>query len=104
MTWRTSNAEFTEVYGGDISMAPLHFLITGHAHHGSLANSALYDTDEFIELEGEIIEVLWRNPHARARLSVVDDNGEETVFEIETQPGPVEFGRMGISEEDLLGA
>ena len=33
----------------------------------------------------------------------MDDNGEETVYEIETQPGPVEFGRMGISEEDLLG-
>ena len=57
------------------------------AHHGSLANSALYDTDEVIELEGEITEVLWRNPHTRARLSVVDDNGEETVFEIKTQPG-----------------
>ena len=74
-----------------------------HAHHGSMANSALYDADELIELEGEITEVLWRNPHARAHLSVVDDNGEETVWEIETQPGPIEFGRMGISEEDLLG-
>ena len=70
---------------------------------GRLANSALYDTEEFIELKGEITEVLWRNPHARAHLSVVDDNGEETVWEIETQPGPVEFGRMGISAEDVLG-
>ena len=74
-----------------------------HAHHGSLANSALYDSGELIVLEGEITEVLWRNPHARAHLSVVDENGAETVWEIETQPGPVEFGRMGVSEEDLLG-
>ena len=79
------------------------FLSPVYAHHGSLANSALYDSDELIELEGEITEVLWRNPHARAHLSVVDEDGVETVWEIETQPGPVEFGRMGISEEDLLG-
>lgn len=73
------------------------------AHHGSLANNALYENDEMLEFEGEIIEVLWRNPHARARLRVVDDNGEETIYEIETQPGPIEFGRMGIAEEDLYG-
>ena len=73
------------------------------AHHGNLRNSSLYDADNFIELEGEITEVLWRNPHARARMLVVGDDGEETVWEIETQPGPVEFGRMGIVEEDLYG-
>ncbi|MGI9259629.1 MAG: DUF6152 family protein [Gammaproteobacteria bacterium] len=73
------------------------------AHHGSLANNALYENDELLEFEGEIIEVLWRNPHARARLRVVDENGAETVYEIETQPGPIEFGRMGIAEEDLYG-
>ena len=76
---------------------------SAHAHHGSLANSALYESGVLIELEGEITEVLWRNPHARAHLSVVGENGEETVWEIETQPGPVEFGRMGISADDLLG-
>ena len=89
--------------GATLMWLPLVFSSPAHAHHGSLANSALYDTDELIVLEGEITEVLWRNPHARARLSVVDDNGEETVWEIETQPGPVEFGRMGISREHLLG-
>ena len=89
--------------GATFLWLPLVFSSMVHAHHGSLANSALYDVNELIELEGEITEVLWRNPHARAHLSVVDENGEETVWEIETQPGPVEFGRMGISEEDLLG-
>ena len=89
--------------GATLPWLPLIFSSLAHAHHGSLANSALYDSNELIELEGEITEVLWRNPHARAHLSVVDENGEETVWEIETQPGPVEFGRMGISEEDLLG-
>ena len=89
--------------GATFPWLPFIFSSLVHAHHGSLANNALYDSSELLEFEGEITEVLWRNPHARARLSVVDDNGEETVYEIETQPGPVEFGRMGISEEDLLG-
>ena len=89
--------------GATFPWLPFFFSSLVHAHHGSMANSALYDADELIELEGEITEVLWRNPHARAHLSVVDDNGEETVWEIETQPGPIEFGRMGISEEDMLG-
>lgn len=89
--------------GATVLWLPFVFSSLARAHHGSLANSALYDSDELIELEGEITEVLWRNPHARAHLSVVDENGEETVWEIETQPGPVEFGRMGVSEEDLLG-
>jgi hypothetical protein len=92
-----------KIAGAALLWFPFVFSSPLYAHHGSLANNALYYNDELLEFEGEIIEVLWRNPHARARLRVVDDNGEETVYEIETQPGPIEFGRMGISEEGLVG-
>ena len=53
------------------------------AHHGAVTNSALYDTEEILELEGELIEILWQNPHTRGRLSVVNYAGEETVWEVE---------------------
>ena len=59
--------------GTTILWLPFVFSTPLHAHHGSLANNALYENDELLEFEGEIIEVLWRNPHARARLRVVDD-------------------------------
>ena len=73
------------------------------AHHGAVTNGAIYLTDDFIELEGEITEVFWRNPHARARMSVLDDNGEETIWELELGPGPRGFEGRGINADDFLG-
>lgn len=73
------------------------------AHHGAVTNSALYITDEILELEGELIEVLWQNPHTRGRLSVVNDAGEATVWEVELGPGPNSMARRGLAAEDFLG-
>lgn len=73
------------------------------AHHGTVANGALYLTDTLIELEGEITEVLWRNPHTRARLRVVEPNGQEKIWEIELGPGPREFEGQGYHAEDFVG-
>ena len=65
-------------------------LLASHAlaHHGAITNPALYLTENFIELEGEIVDVLWRNPHARARMRVVDADGVEKVWELELGPNP----------------
>lgn len=73
------------------------------AHHGQASNGALYLTDDFIELDGEITDVFWRNPHTRARMRVVDDNGEETIWELELGPNPAVFEGSGIFADDLLG-
>ncbi len=73
------------------------------AHHGAVTNTALYITDELVELEGELTEVLWQNPHTRGRLSVVNDAGEETVWEVELGPGPNSMARRGLAAEDFLG-
>ncbi len=73
------------------------------AHHGFVTNPILYKAENLVELEGELTEVFWHNPHARARLKVVDDNGEETIWELELGPGPRGFESRGISPEDLLG-
>ena len=73
------------------------------AHHGPVTNSALYFTDELVEFEGELSEIFWRNPHTRGRLKVVDDAGEETVWEIELGSGPRAMERRGLVAEDFLG-
>ncbi len=73
------------------------------AHHGSVTNPLLYLADELVEFDGEITEVFWRNPHTRARLSVTDDDGGETHWELELAPWPRHFESMGLAPEDFLG-
>ncbi len=81
------------------------FLLSANviAHHGLVTNGALYLTDDFIELDGEVTEVFWRNPHTRARLNVVDSTGEQTTWELEIGPTPRTFEARGIYAEDLIG-
>ncbi len=50
------------------------------AHHSA---AGLYDEDTFVEVEGEIVSVLWRNPHVSFTLNVTDDDGEQATWEIE---------------------
>ncbi len=73
------------------------------AHHGSHSNGLLYFADELVEFDGEVMEVFWHNPHTRARLSVVDDAQNVTIWELELAPGPRQFEAMGLSPDGLLG-
>lgn len=74
------------------------------AHHGAVTNGVLYNTDELIILEGEMTEVFWHNPHTRGRLVVVDDAGQEIVWEVELGPGPRAMeSRYDLSPEDFIG-
>lgn len=57
-------------------------------HHGSNTNPALYLAENLLELEGEITEVFWRNPHPRLRMTVLGEGVGETVWELEL-PGSV---------------
>ena len=73
------------------------------AHHGTVTNTLLYQP-ELVELQGEVVEVFWRNPHTRAKLSVVDESGAETVWEIEFGPNPRRLENMGLAPHHLLGS
>ena len=55
--------------------------IAALAHH---AVAGSYDTSTLIELEGEVTDILWRNPHVQASMRVVDDNGEAFEWEMAT--------------------
>ncbi|MFL2546807.1 MAG: DUF6152 family protein [Candidatus Rariloculaceae bacterium] len=73
------------------------------AHHGPVTNASLYDTDELVELEGEMTEVFWHNPHTRGRLEVVEADGEVRVWEVELGAGPRSMEGRGLAAEDFLG-
>ena len=73
------------------------------AHHGPVTNPAMYLTDELVELRGELTEVLWRNPHLRGHLAVADDNGQETIWEVEIGPPLRSLELRGLTAEDFLG-
>ena len=47
------------------------------AHHGANTNPELYLAENLVELDGEISRVLWRNPHPRLKMTVVDENGDK---------------------------
>jgi hypothetical protein len=70
------------------------------AHHSTVANPALYRAENLVELEGEITEVFWRNPHVRLGLKVIDDAGETKVWELELGPaGTMSLERRGITSD-----
>jgi hypothetical protein len=69
------------------------------AHHGPNSTPDLYLAENLVELEGEIADVLWRNPHTRLRLKVLDANEQETIWELEMQGSVQGYRQQGIGPE-----
>ena len=63
----------------------------GSAHH----SQAEYAT-EVREIEGEIVEIAWRNPHPVLTLSVANDAGEAELWEIESWSSANSLARKGL--------
>ncbi len=80
-----------------VSILTAAFCFAGAAsgHH---AFSAFYDTDNVGEIQGEIIETFWINPHAGFRIRT--DDGE--VWNIETAPVN-RLQRLGLAEAVSVG-
>ena len=53
--------------------------VVGVAHHSIAGN---YDPEEIVEVEGEVVDVLWRNPHPQVSMRVVDENGDEQLWDM----------------------
>ena len=71
------------------------------AHHGPPDSALLYEREQILEFEGEVTEVLWRNPHIRFRMEISDDDGNPVVREMEIGPNPRSMRRAGITEDIL---
>lgn len=66
--------------------------------HHSVA--AWFDQSQMIEIEGELVELRWRNPHVLFTIRSTDETGAETLWDVET--GTVSgISRWGITPDIL---
>ncbi len=62
-----------------IAAAPL------SAHHSPI----IFDTDSVVVLQGQISRYDWANPHSYIFVEAVNDNGETTEWQLETDATPI---------------
>jgi hypothetical protein len=70
-------------FGGLFAASMTTFLVCASqvaAHH----STAEYDANVFVEARGEIVSVLWRNPHVRFTASTKSIDGNEQLWDIES--------------------
>jgi hypothetical protein len=67
------------------------------AHHSF---AAVYQADETIEIEGKVVQFLFRNPHSILHVLAPDEAGAMTRWAIEWQ-GATQLGANGVSAETI---
>jgi hypothetical protein len=67
------------------------------AHHSF---AAVYQADETLQLEGKVVQFLFRNPHSVLHVLVPDESGGSTRWAIEWQ-GATQLGARGMSAQTL---
>lgn len=67
------------------------------AHHSF---TATYEDDETIQIEGKIVQFLFRNPHAWVHVMAPDENGEMQRWGVEWG-GAGQLGRQGVRRDTL---
>lgn len=67
------------------------------AHHSFAAE---FDYDRMGDVEGEIIEVLFVNPHARYFVAVTNEDGSEVIWDAQSR-SPSALTRIGWSKDTL---
>ena len=67
------------------------------AHHSF---TATFDVGVINEVEGEVTNVEWRNPHVVMTLRTINDQGEQTIYDIESHSLSI-MRRMDISSDAL---
>ncbi len=76
----------------------LALLLPGSAVLGHHSVSAYFDTSQVIEVQGELTEVRWRNPHVGFTINARDDNGEVTTWDI-SGTSLSHLGRLGLTAD-----
>ena len=73
--------------------------LNASAHHGANTNPELYLAENLIELDGKVSRVLWRNPHPRLKIMVVDESGDAVEWELELGGSLQSYARDGIDRD-----
>ena len=66
------------------------------AHHSIFP----FDQSSFVELDGVVSEMLWRNPHVRLKMRVQNDAGEEEEWELEGDSANA-TARRGLTRDSI---
>lgn len=68
-----------------------------YAHHSF---EATYIEDQAVTIEGELVQLLFRNPHSFVRLTVVEQDGSMVRYAVEWD-GVAQLGAQGVTSETL---
>ncbi len=68
-----------------------------YAHHSF---EATYVEDRAVTIEGELVQVLFRNPHSFVRLTVTEEDGSMARYAVEWG-GAGQLGGQGVTSETL---
>ena len=68
-----------------------------YAHH---LFAATYIEDQAVTIEGELVQLLFRNPHSFVRLTVMEEDGSMTRYAVEWG-GAAQLGGQGVTRETL---
>ena len=81
-------------------LLPVAVLISGvtvYAHHSF---TATYDEQELVEIEGQIVQFMFRNPHSWVHVMAPDEDGEMQRWGVEWG-GAGQLGRQGVTRASL---
>jgi hypothetical protein len=70
---------------------------TAYAHHSF---TATYDESATVEIEGQLVQFMFRNPHAWVHVMAPDENGEMQRWGVEWG-GAGQLSGQGVSRESL---
>lgn len=77
-----------------ITIAFLSIPLAASGHHSRIEFS-----DEVLELEGQLLEVVWLNPHPALFLEVMNDRGDAEIWRVEAHTGVRVYNRMGVTPD-----
>src|SRR5687767_8048743 len=97
MTSRGSAMSGPRFHGHWIACALLVPAAAG-AHH----SRTQYDGSEVQEIQGELIAVLWANPHAAFMVRVTSASGETATWQLESWGSPYVLSRMGVTQDQFV--
>lgn len=72
-------------------------LSAGYAHHSF---TATYDESAIVEIEGQLVQFMFRNPHAWVHVMAPDENGDMQRWGVEWG-GAGQLAGQGVSRESL---